>query len=111
MQVVTVKMSSDMLTKIDALMIKLGLPRSVIIRNAVEYVLDNKILPPPVETEKCNIVIPVRMPNKMLSRLDMFAYKHKLGRSDVIRRAIEAYYKVQTENEEPIRARVEVVKF
>ncbi len=111
MQVVTVKMSSDMLTKIDALVVKLSSTRSAVIRSAVEYVLDNKILPPPVDVERCDTVIPVRMPSKMLSRLDMFAYKHKLGRSDLIRRAIEVYYKVQTENEEPIRARVEVVKF
>ncbi len=110
MQVVTVKMDSYTIMQIDALVIKMKSTRSAVIRSAIEYVLNKQILPPPLDVEKCNIVIPVRMPNKMLSRLDMFAYKHKLGRSDLVRRAIEAYYKAQTENEEPIRARVETIK-
>ncbi len=110
MKVVTVKMDSYTLMQIDALVIKLKSTRSAVIRSAVEYVLDNEILPPPVDTERCDIVISVKMPNSMLRELDKFAYKYKLGRSDLVRRAIAEYYKVKNRDEEPIKARVETIK-
>jgi metal-responsive CopG/Arc/MetJ family transcriptional regulator len=111
MQVVTVKMSFELLMKIDALARKIRTSRAAIIRSAIEHMLSSQILPPSTDAEKYDIVVSVKMPRDLLTELDKFAEKHKLERSDIVRRAVEQYYKMKTEDEGQIRARVERIRF
>ncbi len=111
MKIITVKMNTYLRMIIDTLAIRQKVSRAQIIRNAIELMLNMKILPPPVEMRRYNVLVTVKVPEEMLTKLDEFADRYGLDRSEAVRRAIMMYLNTQSNGNRIEKARVEIIRF
>ncbi len=110
MKVVTAKMDSDQVMKADGLARKLGVTRSDVIREAVKYMIEQQIPPSQTSAERYEIIVTFKISSDLLTELDRVTYKYRLYRSDIIRYAVNVYYKHVIEEQQPLRAKVKSIR-
>jgi len=88
-RVVTLKLEEELLQKLDLYAMNSGVTRSDVIREALESYLTSATIKRRIR--KTMKIITVKLEEKLLQKLDLYAINSRVTRSDIIREALKQY--------------------